>query len=103
MTYSSGPPPAPGSPAPHQHPRNNGLAVASLVLGLVGLLLFVLLVPPILAIIFGAVAVSQINKSGGWQSGHGMAVAGIVLGALELIALVALVAAGGNYEFHVGG
>lgn len=57
--------------------RNNGLAVASLVLGVVG---FLYLVPAILALIFGYVSKQQIDASRGTQTGRGMAIAGIALG-----------------------
>ena len=64
--------------------KTNGLAIAALVCGLVGLLFF----PPILgplALIFGLVALNQINKSGGTQKGKGMAIAGVVLGPIAII------------------
>jgi hypothetical protein len=74
-----------------------------MVLGLTGILLFVLILPEILAIVFGLVAISQINRSGGWQTGSGMAIAGVVLGTIELVVLLALVASGGSYQVHFGG
>ena len=55
-------------------PRNNGLAIASLVLGI----LWLWWLGSILALIFGYVALGQIKQRG--ESGKGMAVAGIVLG-----------------------
>jgi hypothetical protein len=50
----------------------------------------------VLAVIFGHVALSQINKSGGTQQGRGMAIAGIVLGwvGVGTLLLVLLVSAG---------
>ncbi|MBA2566559.1 MAG: DUF4190 domain-containing protein [Thermoleophilaceae bacterium] len=57
-------------------PKPNGLAIASLVLGI----LWVYWIGSILALIFGMVGKSQIDNSGGAQSGRGMAIAGIVLG-----------------------
>ena len=76
----------PPSTPPYGYPpavaaTTNGLAIASLVLGIVwlgGL-------GALLAIIFGAVAISQINRSGGTQSGRGLATAGIVLGGVGVI------------------
>jgi hypothetical protein len=56
--------------------RTSGLAVASLVLGIIGF--------SILAIIFGGVAISQTEKNPN-VSGRGMAVAGLVLGIIEFI------------------
>ena len=99
MTYPSDPTPPP--PTFHQHPRNNGLAVASMVLGIVGVITFPLLaIPPLLAVIFGAVALRQIAMSGGMQTGTGMAIAGIVLGVIEIVVFVTLLAAGGG-SVHV--
>jgi hypothetical protein len=54
----------------------NGLAIASLVLGLV----WVFWINSILALIFGYVALGQIRDSGGTQGGRGLAIAGVVLG-----------------------
>ncbi len=82
------PPPPPGgpaAPAPYgapaygapAAPKNNGLAVAALVLGITG---FLCCIPAILALVFGYISKGQIDKSNGTQTGRGMAVAGIVLG-----------------------
>ena len=60
---------------------SNGFAVASLVLGIVGLIAFCMVIPPVLALIFGIVGYNQLNKAGA-QSGKGMAIAGIVLGCI---------------------
>jgi hypothetical protein len=59
-----------------QVPRTNGLAVASLVFGI----LWLFYVGSLLALVFGYIGKSQIDASGGSQTGRGMAVAGIVLG-----------------------
>ena len=67
----------------------NGMAVASLVLGLVGLITFWLLaIPPILALVFGLVGRSQIKMSGGRQEGDGLAIAGIVTGIVGMVIFV---------------
>ena len=73
--------------------KNNGLAVASLVTGICG---FICLVPAILGIVFGLVAINQIRNSGGTQSGEGMATAGIICGIawLGLIALYYIIIIG---------
>lgn len=60
--------------------RNSGLAIASLVLGLLGLCG----IGSILAIIFGAVAIRQIDESNGALTGKGMAKAGLILGIIWL-------------------
>jgi hypothetical protein len=76
-----------------QQTRTNGFAVASLVLGIVWLYG----VGSILALVFGYVGKSQIDQSGGQQTGRGLAIAGIVLGwvgvAGVIIVIVVLAAA----------
>ena len=69
-------PTAAQSGAPSAPRSTNGLAIASMVLGIV----WVWWIGSILALIFGYVAKGQINASGGAQGGKGMAIAGIVLG-----------------------
>ena len=76
------PPPLPqpaapsyGAPAPSAS-KTNGLAVASLVCGIVGCFT----VTAIVAIVLGFIARNQIEQSGGTQQGSGMALAGIILG-----------------------
>ncbi|MFL5798942.1 MAG: DUF4190 domain-containing protein [Actinomycetota bacterium] len=81
--------------------RTNGMAVASMVLGIVGLLLFGLfMIPNVLAVIFGFVAISQINKAPvGALGGKGMAIAGIVTGLVGIAFFLLVVSFG---DFHVG-
>lgn len=67
-------------------PRNT-LAVASLVLGILG----VYLITAILALVFGYRAKWEIDRSGGRQVGRGMAVAGITLGWVWIAVLVVVV------------
>jgi hypothetical protein len=71
----------------------NGLAIASLVLGIVWLMG----IGSILALIFGYVAKGQIEAARGAQGGHGLAIAGIVLGWVGvglILAGIVLMAAG---------
>jgi hypothetical protein len=63
------------------------LAVASLVLGIV----WVMWIGSILALVFGYVAKAQIDRSGGRQTGRGIAVAGIVLGWVGVAFLLAMI------------
>jgi len=56
--------------------KTNGMAVASLVLGI----LWLYWIGSLLALIFGYSALKDINRSEGRQGGRGLAVAGIVLG-----------------------
>jgi Domain of unknown function (DUF4190) len=87
--YASYPPPPPSYPPqpPAAGGRTNGLAVASLVLGIVWLCG----VGSILALVFGAMALSRIKRTG--EGGRGLAIAGIVLGSIGAVMLVISVAA----------
>ena len=80
MAYSPSqqqPPPPPAQPPyPGQQARWNAFAIASMVLGII----WIYWIGSILALIFGYIAKSQIEQSGGREQGMGMAVAGIVLG-----------------------
>lgn len=78
-------------------PKTNGMAVASMVLGII----WIYWVGSILALVFGYIAKKQIDQSGGAQSGRGMAIAGIVLGwvgvgTLALIIVLLMVGAFGS-------
>ena len=77
------PPPPPGGYGYQPLPPaagTNGMAIASLVCSLLGLLCGI---GSILGLIFGFMALGQINKTG--QGGRGMAMAGIVIGAISLV------------------
>mgnify|MGYP003350445616 FL=1 len=64
--------------------RTNGFAIASLVLGCVGI--FTCGLGSVLAVIFGFIARSQIRQRG--EQGNGMALAGIILGFVFLALFV---------------
>jgi hypothetical protein len=91
-----GPPPnAPYGYSPYAPPQTtNGLAIASLVLGII----WVYWIASVLAIIFGFIAIGQINQSGGRQGGKGLATAGIICAfawiAILVIAIIAVAADG---------
>jgi len=87
------PPPPPGSPAPPgpaptAHIPLSGFAIASMVLGILGLFG----ITALLAVIFGHLALSQIRSAKGWLRGTGMALAGVIMGwsflAIIVLALV---------------
>lgn len=61
--------------------RTNGMAIASMVLGLVGIASIICSIP---AIVFGAIAMNQTGKDPN-QKGRGMAIAGFVLGIVMLL------------------
>ena len=65
----------------------NGLAIASLVLGI----LWVWWIGSVLAVIFGHIAISQVGKTN--QGGRGLAIAGLVLGYIGIAVFVAAVIA----------
>jgi len=76
---------APDTGGPAQ--RTNGLAIASLALGII----WVYGITSILAVIFGHVARRQIRASGGEQGGSGMAMAGLVLGYVGIAGAALLI------------
>ena len=62
---------------------SNGFCVASLVLGIIGLPANCVIIPSVLAIIFGIIGYNQVTKSGGeGGGGKGMAIAGIICGCI---------------------
>jgi len=67
----------------------NGLAVASLVLGIV----WDFWIGSILAVVFGHIALSQIDGSRGLQTGRGLAIAGVILGWIGVVTLLAFLVA----------
>lgn len=73
-----GAPPYQGYPpqyVPGMNPTNP-LAIASLVLSLVGV--------SVIAVILGHIALAQIKRSNGYERGHGLAVAGLIIGYAEI-------------------
>jgi len=82
-------------PLPSPPPRKTcGLAIASLVLGIVSVPMMCCcgagLVAAILAIVFGHLAIGQIRRSEGRLDGKGMAVAGLVMGYIGLLLHIAV-------------
>ncbi|MCS0635684.1 DUF4190 domain-containing protein [Streptomyces sp. LP05-1] len=81
--------------------RANGLAIAGLVCGIVGIFFANVILGP-LAIIFGAIGRKQAPAKGG----AGMATAAIVLGVIDLLiffVLLAVAASSGGFAWYVGG
>lgn len=62
----------------------NGFCVASLVLGIVGMLTFCIGIVPALAIVFGIIGYNQVNNAAEAR-GKGMAIAGMILGGIGAI------------------
>ncbi|MFG2130944.1 DUF4190 domain-containing protein [Streptomyces sp. NPDC048751] len=89
------------SPAASSGSRTNGMAIASLVCGIVGLFLLNIVLGP-LAIVFGAVA----RRQAAGRNGGGMAKAGIILGIVDVVlwlVLLAVAASNGGFSWYVGG
>jgi Domain of unknown function (DUF4190) len=63
-------------------PTTNGMAIASLITSLV-------CCGP-LGLIFGLIALNQINNSGGRMGGKGLAIAGIAVGAVGILVSILL-------------
>ncbi|MEV0264972.1 DUF4190 domain-containing protein [Streptomyces sp. NPDC050617] len=74
----------------------DGMAVASFVLGLVGLLVFNIVLGPC-ALVLGTLALARSTKR------RGRAWLGLALGAADLIVLAALVTADGTVSWSIGG
>ncbi|TWV45993.1 DUF4190 domain-containing protein [Streptomyces misionensis] len=81
----------------HRASRTNGLAIAGLVCGIVGIFFLPIILGP-LAIVFGAVALRQ--------TGSPMAKWDIGLGVLDLVLMlvtfVVAVGNGGGFSWHIG-
>lgn len=76
-----------GYPVPDAQP-GNGLAIAGMVCGIVGLLFLWIILSP-LAIIFGGVGWSRANAGARYK---GMAIAGVVLGIVGIVGYILLFA-----------
>ncbi|GAA4305124.1 DUF4190 domain-containing protein [Streptomyces venetus] len=89
------------SPTASSGSRTNGLAIASLCCGIIGLFLLNIVLGP-LAIIFGAVA----RRQAAAKNGAGMAKAGIILGVVDVVlwlVLLMVAASNGGFSWYVGG
>jgi hypothetical protein len=76
-----------GAPGGEEAAETNGLAIASLFVGVIWLFG----VGSIIAIVLGYAGVKQIDASGGHQSGRAIAIAGIVIGVVGLASMGILV------------
>ena len=93
------PPPAPAA-APAARARTNGLGIAALVLSI----LWIWGLGSLLAVIFGFVAMGQIDRSNGTQNGRGLALAGAIVGMVGLVGaailIIAVLAASGDDSLY---
>lgn len=82
--------PAPAYPPPYYAAAQpqNGMGTASLVLGIIGVVLFFAIWPPVilgvLAVIFGAVGLGRAKR--GVATNRGVALAGLILGIVAIVA-----------------
>jgi prepilin-type processing-associated H-X9-DG protein len=74
--------PAPGVASPAEA-KTSGMAITSLVLGILGLLTCG--VSSLVGLILGIIALVKINRSGGRLTGNGLAIAGICVSALFVL------------------
>ena len=95
-----------GSAMPPSHPgsgqgsattvsyQSNGLAKASMILGIVGLLTSFLICPSIvlviMGLIFGIIGLNRVKNGNGLVGGKNAAITGIICSAIGLVAIVAL-------------
>ena len=72
--------------------KNNSLAIASMICGIVSLPINCCygagLPVSLAAVILGFIARKQINESGGSQDGQGMALAGIIVGFVSMVMVI---------------
>ncbi len=92
----SGPPPPP-PPSPWALPPGTyrptpspGLATAALVCGLVGLVMFFVLVPSVVALVLGLIAWRRARAAPGLGDARGRALAGWILGLIGVLGFVAI-------------
>jgi hypothetical protein len=85
-------PPQPGFTPQYQQQQGNGIAIASMVLGIISVVLcFLWFVGPILAIlavIFGALGLSKAKRVG---RGRGAALAGLILGVIGIVLAIVFI------------
>ena len=93
MSYSDPPPPPPqyGAPVPPQGgmpPKKSGMAVASLVLGILAVIpcFWGCFIFGILGVVFGQLGKKDIRDSGGAKTGEGLAKWGFILGIVGIVA-----------------
>ena len=109
MNYSDPPPPpqygAPQPPMGGMPPKTSGMAIASLVLGIVGIITCGCMIFSVLGIVFGVIAKKDIRESGGTKTGAGLAQAGFILGIVGVVLGIIywiIVATTGNFEVTTG-
>lgn len=77
-----------GVPLGYVAPKTEGMAIASLVLAIIGVPLCGCLIFEVLAIVFGFLARKKIRESNGALTGDGLAIAGLAIGVVMLIVAI---------------
>jgi hypothetical protein len=81
--------------------QGNGLAIAGLVVSIVGIFVLNIMLGP-LGIIFGGIGWSRANNG---ANGKGMAIAAVVIGIVDILLFIGLVAAApsnhGHFVWHI--
>lgn len=81
--------------APQLIPPKNGIAIASLVLGIASTVLFETLVVPIASIVVGSIALSKsttLKNAGYEKTGKGFGLTGVILGSVYFLVQVIRIA-----------
>ena len=84
-------------------PVTNGLAIASMICGILSLILFCFcggLFLGIPAVICGHLSLNQLNASGNSQQGRGMAIAGLICGYLGIAFLIIMMLGGNGSSYQ---
>jgi hypothetical protein len=71
-------------------PQTNNKALISMILGICSWVLGLSIFSGIPAIVLGHSALGEIRRSGGTQSGEGLALTGLILGYASIVGLVAV-------------
>lgn len=68
-------------------PKSNGMALASMILGIVGFFFgwVTFAIVPILAVVLGHKSLRKIKQSNGSETGEGMAITGLITGYISLV------------------
>lgn len=107
QTTPGAPPIAPYSYGAYPARRTNGLAVASMILSIVGFIWILPLIGSVAGAIMGHIALGQIRRTG--ESGRGMALAGVIVGwagvallVIGVLFIIFVTAAAGSSSYRYG-
>jgi len=86
---AAGPPAGPAAAPLGSERKTSGMAIASLILGVLGFCG----ITAVIGLILGIVAMVRINRSGGRLSGNGLAIAGVCVSGVMLLMCIPMMAA----------